>query len=85
MAQTFEIYPSRADCVDYLAEYSPEHGASCPCCGESTLASVSRLPWKDGMKLRYHRCQKCGYAFKSYQIDPAHPIYKKRFAVDGEQ
>ena len=37
-------------------DYSPRHGAACPCCGKRTLIYKS-IPWDGDTKLRYHRCQ----------------------------
>ena len=36
-------------------EYRPGRGAYCPACG-AKLRAVNTQPWKDGFRVRYHRC-----------------------------
>ncbi|SDU38616.1 hypothetical protein [Desulfobacula phenolica] len=37
-------------------DFSPRYGAVCPECGEKRLKVITSKPWKDGCKIRYHRC-----------------------------
>ena len=46
-------------------------GAACPNCGEPRARVKRTLPWEDGVRVRYHDCQRCGTRFKSLEEDRA--------------
>ena len=50
-------------------DWSQQFGAECPACGYYTRRAYSHLPWRDGIKTRYHRCPHCGHNFKSITVD----------------
>ena len=50
-------------------DWSQQFGAECPACGYYTRKAYSHLPWRDGIKTRYHRCPHCNYNFKSITVD----------------
>ncbi len=37
-------------------EYSRRFGAVCPVCGAQKIKTIRSDPWRDGVKIRYHRC-----------------------------
>jgi hypothetical protein len=49
--------------------YDRKLGAACPGegCGERKPKVVRTLPWEHGVRVRYHRCQRCGVTFKSLE------------------
>ena len=53
----------RIEAVDYdrLAG-----GAPCPC-GEGNARVVKTEPWRDGVRVRLHRCDRCEARFKSVE------------------
>ena len=54
-------------------------GAPCPECGEPKARVRRTLPWEDGVRVRYHDCQRCGVRFKSLEEDrPPRPEPESR-------
>lgn len=57
--------------------FSPRFGALCPCCGHK-LAVAKTAAWVDGLRERYHRCDRvghcllatAGFGIKSIEADP---------------
>lgn len=57
-------------------DYSPRFGAVCPECGKVKLKAYKTMPWKSGMRYRYHRCDNpaclvcaLGVTVKSVEMD----------------
>jgi hypothetical protein len=52
-------------------DWSMQYGAECPFCGYFIKFAYRHMPWRDNIKIRYHRCQHCSQNFKSIAIDLA--------------
>lgn len=50
-------------------DYSPQYGATCPCCERQRVPVTTSRPWMNNIKVRYHKCV-CGWQDKSTQVDP---------------
>ena len=50
-------------------DWSQQYGAECPKCHYFTRYSYNHAPWRDGLKVRYHRCPHCGQNYKSIAVD----------------
>ena len=62
--------------ADAGVDYSARWGAVCPVCGKARMQTVTSRPWKNGIKIRYHKCNnleclvcRIGLSLKSYQND----------------
>ena len=55
-------------------EYTPKYGAVCPFCGSKRIRTYSTKPWKDSLRVRFHKCQnkRC-------------PLYKQNISVKSVQ
>lgn len=42
--------------ADQGIDYTPRCGAVCPECGQKRMKIMASKPWKDGVKIRYHKC-----------------------------
>lgn len=49
------------------SDYNPKTGAECPRCRTAKSKIARSMPWVEDQKLRYHKCQNCGFTFKSVQ------------------
>jgi len=50
------IYIAVAEKIKEGLEYTSQFGAVCPLCGQTRIRTYSSPKWKDGVKIRYHRC-----------------------------
>ncbi|WP_320043199.1 hypothetical protein [uncultured Desulfobacter sp.] len=55
-AQVVAIVAKVKEKADQSVDYTPRYGAVCPECGRARMQTVGAKPWKDGMKVRYHKC-----------------------------
>jgi len=55
-AQVVAILAKVKEKADQSVDYTPRHGAVCPECGKKRMQTVTAKPWKDGIKVRYHKC-----------------------------
>lgn len=53
--------------AEEVQEYGPR-GVACPCCNQRARVTSS-LPWESGVKVRYHKCDFCGWKGKSTQSE----------------
>lgn len=54
--------------VNQGATYSAKDGGVCPVCGRKKCKVYRVMPWRGGVRERYHKCS-CGNTFKSVQED----------------
>ncbi|UIJ38542.1 hypothetical protein LWC08_02945 [Desulfobaculum bizertense] len=48
-------------------DWDPRRGGCCPLCGAQRCRVMSTRPWNGSVRLRWHRCPRCGHRFKSVQ------------------
>lgn len=49
--------------------WSQQYGGQCPQCKSYTKKAYKHGAWRNGRKIRYHRCPACGCRFKSIAKD----------------
>lgn len=74
-AMIIQIAQARAKC-EYGVEYKPRQGAICPVCQAVRMSIFSSRRWKDGIKVRYHKCNNpdcvacaIGLSIKSIELE----------------
>lgn len=62
--------------ADTGVDYTPKNGAVCPVCGRVKAPVVTTRPWKEGTRIRFHKCpnpecllSNMSVQFKSFQTD----------------
>ena len=57
----------------------------CPDCGRGTSRVLRTYRAKDGSKRRYHRCENCGFKFKSREVVLEQGTYREGENVISKQ